>query len=388
MQKKRVAIVINSLTTGGAEKFILNFIEKTSDHFDFYLILLYNDIRQPVKINPEKIFHLNQNQRSGNLVNFIKIPSLSFRIHKLLKKHEIATVFSLLSRPNFISCFLKIIGYKGNVLISERTCLSEYYSTMGRVNSFIGKLLTKWLYTRATYVIPNSQYSALDLKNNFGIKDSKIIYIPNFIESSTIQITPSPNLLEDKSSFTFIHIGRFRPEKNHKMLLDAFENISLPNCRLIILGFGELMREKIFDQTSKSKKGDSIIIIENENNPFKYLAVSNCLVLSSDFEGFPNVILEALICGVPVISTDCKSGPREILAPSSDFTYQLQNSIELAKYGILTPVKNPDLLTVSMEKIITDKELYKEYCKKAMLRAQDFDVTSIVNKVSKIIEEN
>ncbi len=388
MNKKKVAIVINSLTTGGAEKFVLRFVEKTSDQFEFYLILLYNEIKQPVRIDPDRIFHLNQNEKSGNLSNFLKLPLLAFRVHKLLRVHKIDTVFSLLTRPNFISCFLKVIGYQGKVLISERTCLTEYYATLGKTSAFIGKTLVKYLYARATFVIPNSQYSALDLKDHFGISESKIVYIPNFIDVSAIPLPPSPGTVSGSHSFTFIHIGRFRPEKNHKMLLDAFENIRLPGCKLIVLGFGDMMRSEIMGQVGKSRKREAIRIVENETNPFKYLAESDCLVLSSDFEGFPNVILEALAWGVPVISTDCKSGPREILAPSSDFTYQLNDSIEFAEYGILTPVKNPELLTASMEKLMTDADLYREYCTKSRVRARDFDVSSSVTKLAKIMEEN
>ena len=86
---------------------------------------------------------------------------------------------------------------------------------------------------------------------------------------------------------------------------------------------------------------------------------ADCMVMSSHFEGLPNVFLEALACGLPIISTDCPSGPREIIAPDTNRNHQTTKAIELAKYGILTPVGNADKLAEAMQ-FMYENEQYRK----------------------------
>ena len=89
--------------------------------------------------------------------------------------------------------------------------------------------------------------------------------------------------------------------------------------------------------------------------------------------------------GCSVISTDCLSGPREILAPDSDISFQLENNIELAEYGILIPIKNVDKLQEATNLIINDESLRKSYQDKAKQRANDFRIDKIIKQYEEII---
>ncbi len=111
--------------------------------------------------------------------------------------------------------------------------------------------------------------------------------------------------------------------------------------------------------------------------PERVLRQSHCFVLSSDFEGLGNVILEALACSLPVISTDCLSGPREILAPDTDYTSQLSGGIEFAPFGLLTPVGDPVRLAEAMRRVATDQALRTSLSERALDRARQFDVDTI-----------
>jgi N-acetylgalactosamine-N,N'-diacetylbacillosaminyl-diphospho-undecaprenol 4-alpha-N-acetylgalactosaminyltransferase len=191
--------------------------------------------------------------------------------------------------------------------------------------------------------------------------------------------------LSGDSSFNFINVGAFRKEKNHKNLIEAFNKIRHLNVRLFLLGH-RFLKDELILKVKKLQLESQIIFLDFDTNPFKYLSKCNCFVLSSDFEGFPNALLEAMVCGLPVISTDCLSGPREILAPDTDPVATVKDHIEITEYGILVPVKNSELLAEAMELIVKDKELHAKLRQKARERSLDFESGKIIEQYTDAIE--
>ena len=169
--------------------------------------------------------------------------------------------------------------------------------------------------------------------------------------------------------------------------------------KLVILGEGPL--EKYLKKlTSELDLSDEVQFLGFQNNPFKFMASSSIYVMPSLNEGFPNVLIEAMACGVPVIAADCLTGPREILAPGTDYTKQTR-TIEYAKYGILTPVcdgeiyAGDDALTGEEKMIVeavvslfSDAEYYRRYKEKALERVLDFQPGYIAGQWIDLIESN
>ena len=137
------------------------------------------------------------------------------------------------------------------------------------------------------------------------------------------------------------------------------------------------MEDVLKQKVSDLGMNDKVIFCGFDNNPFKYVSRSDCFVLSSDVEGFPNVLIEALACGKPVISTDCSSGPRELLAPATDLHHRAINNYEIGEYGILTPVNDVIALAAAMKKMYEDSALRNRFSEIAAGRAQQFDVDEI-----------
>jgi N-acetylgalactosamine-N,N'-diacetylbacillosaminyl-diphospho-undecaprenol 4-alpha-N-acetylgalactosaminyltransferase len=160
------------------------------------------------------------------------------------------------------------------------------------------------------------------------------------------------------------------------VLMQAFYILKHLPVKLLVVGSGSLedtIKQKVRDLGIAEK----VVFLGFDNNPYKYLQRSDCFVLSSYVEGFPNVLLEALACGKAIVSTDCKSGPREILAPGSDLSHEAITSYEITEHGILAPVHDVANLAAAMIRMYEDDDLRNNFESKALARAEVFDIEKI-----------
>ena len=385
MKKKKIAIFIISLCSGGAERVVSILLNHLKDDFDTHLVLLQPIIEYQIPDN-QQITVLDKNPSNNPFINILKIPFLAFRYYRFLKKNSIDTSFSFLNRPNFIAGFLKIFTWKGKVILSERSLTSEYYSTK-KLGDRIGRLLVKKFYPNADVIVCNSNYIETDLRNIFNVQTNyNVIYNPidlAAIEQKIKQDT-SPRIKTGKP-FTFISVGRLNHIKNHVMLIEAAFLLKDLNCQIQILGRGEL-KETLDSYVIATGLKERVKIINYTTNPFEYLARADCFVLTSNFEGFPNVHLESLACKLPIISTDCKGGIRELLTPSLPLNKPpLTDEFFLGEYGILVPVANARLLAEAMKKIFDNNSLLQAYRSKNYDRARNFDVSIIMNSFKRLL---
>lgn len=375
--RPKLLIFINTLQSGGAERVVSLLLEHLRTEFEIHLGLYTNSI--DYKIPPEiKILDLQQPLQQDKTIRFLKMPYQAYKVYRYCKKNNINISVAFLYRPCYINAIMKSLwGYKGKVIMCERT----HQTTMQQSHSTIYRLFSKFMvmfsYRRANLVLANSYAMKTDLIENFKIKTPvRVIYNPidlNFIRTHTCE---EPDFVFEKDTFYFINVGGFRKEKNHLLLLQSFFIIKNLPCKLLIVGGGDMeeeLKQKVFDLGMN----DKVVFCGWDNNPFKYVSRSDCFVLSSEVEGFPNVLIEALACGRAVISTDCSSGPRELLAPATDLHHRALNNYEIGEYGILTPVNDVIALAAAMKKMYEDAALRKQFEEKAKSRAQQFDVDEI-----------
>jgi glycosyltransferase involved in cell wall biosynthesis len=154
------------------------------------------------------------------------------------------------------------------------------------------------------------------------------------------------------------------------MLLRVMRRVSEKvEVRLVILGEGPLKEELI--RTAANLGVDREVLLPGwRDNPFKYMSKAKVFVLSSDYEGLPNVLIEALACGVPVISTDCPSGPKEIL--------------EGGKCGIVVPVGDEEAMAEGIIRLLEDGPLRMELAMRGKERVRDFEIARIAKKYREI----
>lgn len=176
-----------------------------------------------------------------------------------------------------------------------------------------------------------------DLVNVIGIQPKSIQTIYNPIDKDhIIRLSEEPNPIKENDYI--VHVGRFDPAKRHDILLKAFALSSI-DTKLVLVGDGS-EREKIIAWIDELGLQDKIIMTGFVQNPYPIIKNAKMLILSSEYEGFGNVIVEALMLDTPVVSTDCKSGPNEIMTG------------KLADY--LVPVNDVDKLSIMIQKVNLD----------------------------------
>ena len=330
MDVKKIAIFVNSLESGGAERVISNLLNLWAEEYECYLILIHNYKFYEID-SKVKIITLYEPKELSGFVKLLRLPILAYKLSKIIKTYKFDNMISFLTRANYANV-LSNIFIKHQTIINERAMpsLQYQYGLNGKINRF----LIKSLYPKADLCLSNSYGNMIDLKNNFNV--TKLAYIHNPFNLEMIEKMSKEEIEIEKKRFTFVTVGRLDHGKNHKLIIDAMKDI---DADLWIIGDGEL-RNEIQEYIRVQKLEDKIYLLGKKQNPFSFLSKADCFVFASNHEGFPNVLVEALTCELPIISTDCLSGPREILAPNSDINLQLKDKIELAEYGILSPVKN------------------------------------------------
>jgi len=370
-EMKKLTILIYSLASGGAERVVSILLKELSQKYEIELVLMRDIIFYDIPKNIKITFLENSNPTENGIFKLLKLPFLAYKYSKI--KSDIS--ISFMNRPNYINVLSNLFK-KSKTIISERIAPSQEYKN-NTLKDKISKYLIKTLYKKADVIVPNSKYIAYELEKIFNVSTNKIkvIYNPVF-KPQTLNLKPQT------SKFIFIHIGRMEEQKNHNLLIKSFKKTNL-NAELWLIGDGYL-REDLEKRVKDLGLRDKIKFLGRQKDVYKFLKKADCFVFSSDYEGFPNVLLEALSCNLPIISTDCKSGPREILAPNSDILKQTDD-IEIAEYGILTKVGSIDSMKKAMKLIYENKELRYNFKNKAQNRLKEFEIDKIMKEWERII---
>jgi len=348
---RRVAIVLPSLLPlGGAERVAINLA------FDFIArgvavdIVLLNEPHDVTgAVPPEaRIFKLatpRTRKALWPLVCYLR----QERPDAVLASMWPVTVITVVANA--------LAGSPSRVVVSDHIVLSIQYAGWGRLHNFALRASICSAYRFAAARVAVSNGVAADVARLAGMPKYRfeVIYNPISLPDSTeMGRRQAESMWQCRRGNRILSVGRLKPQKNHKLLIKAFERLrDTREARLIILGTGELETELREYIEAHGLTGE-VVLAGHVSDMTAWYESADLFVLSSDYEGFGNVIVEALACGLPVVSTDCKSGPAEIL--------------ENGRYGRLVPVGDVDALTRAMAEVLTtdfDREVLRR-------RAPDF----------------
>ncbi len=344
-----------NLRGGGAERVYTN-LANTWTKQGLEIVFLLNKKDGPFLIE------LNQNIRVIDL-NVKRIRQTFFLLPKIIKREKPDIFLSAMWPLTSISIVLsKLFFLKTKIVISDHVNLTKSIKYETNFNYFLFKFILFVTYRFADGIICVSKGVKKNVIKISKLREDRIIVIYNPIISNENKYDNS-NFIKaiKKNCINFLNIGSLKIQKNQKLLINAFSQLDNSyDVNLLIVGDGP-EKQNLITLIKEKKQEHRIFIKDFDLDVEQYYLRSDFFILSSEWEGFGNVLVEALHYGLNIISTNCDYGPAEIL--------------DYGKYGDLVKVNDTDSLTKIMEKKI--KEFKREFNYINYLRSLDYSVSKI-----------
>lgn len=368
--RDKLLCILPSLKGGGAERVMLTLTEHLSrDSFEPVLVL-FERTGELTGFIPDDVRVIFLEKR-GKLDFF----GLISRLSALIETERPDAILSFLWYANVISV---MAGRKTKdripVVISARNYMS---SAIGNENWVVVKRnIIRYAYNRASRIITLANKMGDDLVRNFKIKQALITVIPNPIDIDRIERLQDEKVAHPWLSGSIpviVSAGRLNKQKGFPTLIRAFSLVRQKmEARLIIIGEGE-ERPNLESLVRELGMQSYVDMPGFAKNPYPFIKRAEVFVMSSLYEGFPNVLVEAMACRTPVVSTACLSGPDEIITDGVT--------------GCLVPVSNVERMSHAIERLIINKELAAQLADAAGRYVHQYHVNRVVSSYEKVISE-
>lgn len=337
-QTPDIAIFLRGLYGGGAERAMINlahgFIERG---FKVDLVLARAEGPYLKQLSPQlRVVDLQSQWMPASLPQLVKY----------LKQVCPKTLLATLHYPCEIALWAKrLTGVSTRVIVSEQNTLSVEAKRIPQLSVWLTPLAARLFYPWADDIVAVSQGVADDLARIAPATRDRIHVAYNPVVSPEIfQLAKEPvdhPWLQAGEPPVILGVGRLHPQKDFPTLLRAFAQVRQARpARLLILGDGP-EREALTELVASMGLTEDVSMPGFVQNPYAYMAKATVFVMSSIYEGLGNVLVEALAVGTPVVSTNCESGPAEILADG--------------KYGLLTPVGDDEAIAAAILETLNGK---------------------------------
>ena len=382
---KNILIVVPSLTKNGGVSKVADYQSNLHEFgYNIYYLVLYKqdniDIHRPKAVD---IIFLNEPAKFCFFCKVNKLLKRIYYIKKISRKYNIDLIISHQETSNVPVALSKLTLFnRVKMIFVIHTDLKIYHSNLAR-------FFLSLLYVFNGYVVTVSEGIKSELYFT-KIFNSRFKTIYNAIDFNNINIKKNEELTYAEKTYfkkdmvNIISVGRLAKQKNYKMLIKAVHTMYNKNdVHLIIIGDGE---EKDSLIKLANQLNVSLCLPGFKENVFKFLRNADIFALTSIYEGFGIVLVEALACKLPVVSTDCDYGPREILCPSELLANKRLKDIEICRHGILTPVNDSDKFAQAVDLVLSDKKLKSNLVENSLKRAEMFGLNNIIKQWVLLIE--
>lgn len=363
--RQRIVFAINSLDGGGAERVLSIVLDQLAEPFrdaDIYLVLLDRKIERysiPASVNKITL------DCNGSLVKSI------LQLRRALSQIGPDVVLSFLNRANCAN-ILAARSQRYTCIISERVNTSSHFGT--GFKAYLNKIIIRLLYPLADKVLVVSKGVGAELQTNFGVPQQRLDVIYNPYDIDKLQKLAAQPAAPEMQDDYIVSVGRLVPNKNFKLLIRAYHQAQLAE-KLLILGEGpeQASLQQLIEELHLE---DRVILTGFIDNPYSIMKRARFAVFSSLAEGFPNAMAEAMALSLPVIATDCDSGPAEIL---HDVIHVNSPTAFKAEFGVLVPVNNQQAMVQALQ-WMSDETLRNHYRSKSRERISNFSIERAVSR--------
>jgi len=416
-----IAIIITNFEGGGAQRVALTEareLQKRGYTIHVWALEHQEDYALPEDLIVDVLS--SARGESSKLRKLITALSLPFTLARRVRNERIDVCVSHLERADFVNILARPLGGHRSVGVIHSHLTANYQQEGYTLRSRLYLWLVKRLEQFQSCLVAVSQEIAINLRD-LGLPPDRIevIHNPFPVEEIREQSQKDLGIYEPLfSGPTLISTGRISRQKGFWHVLHSLPYLKYQFSGLsyLIVGDGPLRYHHI---EVARKLGLSVYVSEGDehplpadydvyvlgflDNPFRLIARADALVLPSHYEGLPNVLIESLICGTPVIATDSQAGPRELLAPETDVSDKTE-TLDVAEYGLLTPL--PDsryheyheqpsdsasdaerILYDAMFRMLSDDELRETYQTKSARRVEEFRTEHVIPQWVALLKE-
>jgi len=340
----RVMCVLPDLAVGGAQRTMVNLVNAFPDH----------------GIDPSLVVTCARGPAEAWLARRDVLTSLdSGQVHRAwrplrreIRRQKPDLVFSTMVDINILSAFA-MSGYRAPPLVVRETNSHRARGGLGRIRP----ALVRWAYRRAARVVALSDGVGEELIADYGLDPARVVTIHNPVDLEAF--SPAGRERHAGGPPTVLAVGRLQRQKGFDFLIDAFARLRTSSARLVLVGDGP-DRAALEEQVRWLGLGDRVTFAGYASNPAEWMAKADLFVLSSRWEGFGHVIVEAMAAGAPVVAVDCPHGPRDIIASGEN--------------GVLVPAGDSvaDRLAAAIDGLLEDPDAAARLAERARHDAERF----------------
>lgn len=402
---KRVLFVIATLKGGGAERVLSNIVTHFPAGWQIdILVNSLSSVEYPYKGNILSLSLPEPGGKKSLCRLFREVGKRTVYLRKRKKENRYDACVSFLPSSN-ISNILSGNRYCKTIVSIHSRIIDEKFGIVNKAAVFF---FFKVLYIHADRIITVSRETALDLIRRVKIAKDKVDSIVNGCDREWVwkqmKLLPENKAnacLLPEGEKTVVTVGRMTEEKGQWHLIRAFSEVvkQEPKSKLLMIGEG-ILEKYLAELVEAYHLKENVVFTGHTDNPFWYYATGDIFVLPSLYEGYPNVLVEAVCCGMPCIAADVHSGAREILGPGLDVAGKRVDDISEEEYGILIPVcsgkryqygealePEEKKMADAIVMLLRSREKRIHYRQKSMERSRDLDIGAIVNQwVNSIVE--
>lgn len=361
MKKIKIAFVISSLSSGGAERVVSTLSNHLTDSYEVFIITMSNKpVFYPLNENVRVLYCKESLKPSKGIVDAIKLNySLYRKIIKLIRKYGIDICIGFMT-PNNILATLASKRCNIPVIISER---NNPFEEDKHISDF-WKKIRRLVYPRADKLVVQTE-RIRSFYTTF-IKSNRLETIPNPInpDFKNQSILTKENII--------LNVASLSDQKGQDMLIKAFAKTQPNNWQLCIVGEGD-KRGELQQLIDHLKMNDKILLVGRQTDVVSYYTKSKIFAFSSLYEGFPNALQEAMFFGLACVSTDCPTGPSEM--------------IEDGINGYLIEVDNELKMSEKLNLLMNDENLRQSLGSNAQESIKPYEIKNIISKWKELIQQ-